>query len=246
MKFNFSSKYYFISNILFFSLIIYYYLKNIKLKGDIIKLFKCVNEYEEIITDQGKKNHEYNNQLIVLEGYINDKKKLEEYLYSLIEDHKPGQNYKIRQLSNFPCGGIKELLYSKIFKMDKNNIKHYIYVSKDFGEYLIKQDRFMCKDISLVLGVFLDNAIEASILSKEKEIMMDFKTDNKYIEIKISNSFNKEKLIKKDECFNTTKGKGHGFGLRLVKDIIRRNNKMEVVTDYDDNYFVQNILIEIK
>ena len=118
-----------------------------------VRFYYSINEYEKIITAQGKKNHEYNNQLIVLEGYINDKKKLEEYLYSLIEDHKPGQNYKIRQLSNFPCGGIKELLYSKIFKMDKNNIKHYIYVSKDFGEYLIKQDSWIIPLMGIIIGI---------------------------------------------------------------------------------------------
>ena len=246
MKFNFSSKYYFIFNILLFTIVIYYYLKNIKLKGDIIKLFKCVNEYEEIIIDQGKKNHEYNNQLIVLKGYVDDKEKLEEYLYSLIDDHKTGQNFEVRQLSKLPQGGIKVLLYNKIFKMNKNGIKYDIYVSKELKNILLNLEVCMCKDISLILGVFLDNAIEAAASTDKKEILMDFKNDSKYIEFKILNSYNLDNISLDKNSFNTTKGQGHGFGLRLVKDIVRRNKKLEVVTDYDNDYFIQTLLIEIK
>lgn len=49
-----------------------------------------VLRYEKIINEQGKKNHEYNNQLMVIKGYINKPERLSEYLDEVIGEHKTG------------------------------------------------------------------------------------------------------------------------------------------------------------
>ena len=55
-----------------------------------------VLRYEKIINEQGKKNHEYNNQLMVIKGYINKPERLSEYLDEVIGEHKTGQNYTVK------------------------------------------------------------------------------------------------------------------------------------------------------
>ena len=40
--------------------------------------------YEKIIDEQGEINHEYNNQLMILKGYVNNKKKLNNYLLLIL------------------------------------------------------------------------------------------------------------------------------------------------------------------
>lgn len=87
-----------------------------------------VLRYEKIINEQGKKNHEYNNQLMVIKGYINKPERLSEYLDEVIGEHKTGQNYTVKQLGFLPDGGVKGLLYHKLSKMKDNNIKYYLYV----------------------------------------------------------------------------------------------------------------------
>lgn len=206
-----------------------------------------VGEYEKIIDEQGKRNHEFNNQLLVLYGYLNNKKELKNYLDSITKDHKTGQNYFIRQLSRFPNGGLKGLLYYKISKMKENNIKYYLYVSNDINKKLKNIDIKKYKDITKVFGVLLDNAIEAAIESKDKEIVMDFKVDGNYIIFNISNTYDK-----KDDLNNvgtkrfTTKGLGHGFGLSLVKDIIKNNNYLDLSTSFNEKEFIQTFLIDLK
>lgn len=73
-----------------------------------------VLRYEKIINEQGKKNHEYNNQLMVIKGYINKPERLSEYLDEVIGEHKTGQNYTVKQLGFLPDGGVKGLLYHKV------------------------------------------------------------------------------------------------------------------------------------
>ena len=206
-----------------------------------------VEEYEKIIDEQGKRNHEFNNQLLVLYGYLNNKKELKNYLHSITKDHKTGQNYFIRQLSRFPNGGLKGLLYYKISKMKDNNIKYYLYVSNDIKKKLKNIDIKKYKDITKVFGVLLDNAIEAATESKDKEVVMDFKVDGNYIIFNISNTYDK-----KDDLNNvgtkrfTTKGLGHGFGLSLVKDIIKNNNYLDLSTSFTEKEFIQTFLIDLK
>ena len=208
-------------------------------------LYDTVYKYEKIIDDQGKKNHEYNNQLLVLLGCIDNKKKLKDYLYTIIEDHKTGQNYEIRQLSNLPEGGIKKLLYYKIYKMNKNDVNCSLYISEDAGKIIEKLNLKIYKDLTKILGVFIDNSFEAAKESKEKNVFIDFKEDGNYLNITISNSYDNSLIDKVGKNRFSTKGEGHGYGLLLVKDINKRNNKIEIVTDYDQEMFKQTVLIDL-
>lgn len=229
---------------IFSSIILKLIFNNFILEDKYNNIKKCVLEYEKIIDEQGKKNHEYNNQLMILKGYINNKKKLNEYLDTMIIDQKTGQNYEIRQLSNFSNDGLKEMLYYKISKIKNNNIKYYLYVSKEISKSLEKLNINFYKDITKVFGVLIDNAIEASLDSKEKEVGLDFSSEDNQIIVTISNTYNKNiDFNKVGRKGFSSKGKGHGFGLKLVKDIIKRNKNLELITDYDNKYFIQTIII---
>lgn len=243
-----SPKNYMLFLLAIFSLIILKLIFNIsEIEKKYNKIIKYVIEYEKIIDDQGERNHEYNNQLMILKGYINNKKKLEEYLNTIINDHKLGQNYEIRQLSHFPNGGLKEMLYYKISEIKDNKIKYYLYVCNDASELLEKMNVNLYRDITKVFGVLIDNAIDASLESEDKEFSLDFSKDKKQIIITISNTYNKDIDIKKiGKKGFSSKGKGHGFGLKLVKDIIKRNKNLELVSDFDDKYFIQTFLIDIE
>lgn len=236
-----------ISSAILSAIILKFIYYNVDLQNKYNKLIKLTMEYEKIIDDQGKKNHEYKNQLLVLKGYIDNKQKLKEYLDEIIDDNKLGQNFEIRQLANISNGGLKELLYYKISKIKENNIKYYLYISDEISKPLEKLSINKYKNITKVFGVLIDNAIDSAINSKEKEIYLDFSKDSKYIVITISNSYNKKiDLNKIGKKGFTSKGKGHGFGLRLAKEIIKKNNYLELSTDYNDKHFIQTFLIEIK
>lgn len=207
-----------------------------------------VLRYEKIINDQGKKNHEYNNQLMVIKGYINKPERLSEYLDEVIGEHKTGQNYTVKQLGFLPDGGVKGLLYHKLSKMEDNNIKYYLYVDqnlkdKDFDCFNLKTYR----DLTKLLGVFLDNAIDATLKSEEKEIEVELKDKDDYLLLTISNTYDKNIDINKvGKSGFTTKGVGHGFGLSIVKDIARTNSEIETFSSKESDKFIQTAMIYYK
>ena len=207
-----------------------------------------VLRYEKIINEQGKKNHEYNNQLMVIKGYINKPERLSEYLDEVIGEHKTGQNYTVKQLGFLPDGGVKGLLYHKLSKMEDNNIKYYLYVDQNLKDKDIESfDLKTYHDLTKLLGVFLDNAIDAALKSEEKEIEVELKDKDDCLLLTISNTYDKNTDINKvGKSGFTTKGVGHGFGLSIVKDIAKTNSEIETFSSKESDKFIQTAMIYFK
>jgi len=207
-----------------------------------------VLRYEKIINDQGKKNHEYNNQLMVIKGYINNPERLSEYLDEVIGEHKTGQNYTVKQLGFLPDGGVKGLLYHKLSKMEDNNIKYYLYVDQNLKDKDIENfDLKTYRDLTKLLGVFLDNAIDAALKSEEKEIEVELKDKDDCLLLTISNTYDKNTDINKvGKSGFTTKGVGHGFGLSIVKDIAKTNSEIETFSSKESDKFIQTAMVYYK
>ena len=207
-----------------------------------------VLRYEKIINEQGKKNHEYNNQLMVIKGYINKPERLSEYLDEVIGEHKTGQNYTVKQLGFLPDGGVKGLLYHKLSKMEDNNIKYYLYVDQNLKDKDIESfDLKTYRDLTKLLGVFLDNAIDAALKSEEKEIEVELKDKDDCLLLTIPNTYDKNTDINKvGKSGFTTKGVGHGFGLSIVKDIAKTNSEIETFSSKESDKFIQTAMIYFK
>lgn len=219
-----------------------------QLKEENKQMLNYVTKYEKIITAQGKTNHEFKNQLMVIRGYAQmNSDKIIDYIDEIVKDsNKAGSSYLISQLNNFPDGGIKGLLYYKLSIMEDENIKYSIDVEKGVKSGLKKLSTNNYKNITKILGVLLDNAIDASKKSNDKKINISVSKDRNLIIFKIYNTYKGTIDIEKIGTGYTSKGKGHGYGLRLVKDIISENNIFQVTHDLEDHYFVSNLKIKIE
>lgn len=252
-KMNSTIEYYiYIATIIFvvvsFVYVIYNKFQRQAMEDKYNESMEYVLRYEKIINEQGKKNYEYNNQLMVIKGYINKPERLSEYLDEVIGEHKTGQNYTVKQLGFLPDGGVKGLLYHKLSKMKDNNIKYYLYVDQNLKDK--DSDCFNLKtyrDFTKLLGVFLDNAIDATLKSEEKEIEVELKDKDDYLLLTISNTYDKNIDINKvGKSGFTTKGVGHGFGLSIVKDIAKTNPEIETFNSKESNKFIQTAMIYFK
>lgn len=217
-----------------------------QLKEENKQMLNYVTKYEKIITAQGKTNHEFKNQLMVIRGYAQmHSDKIFEYIDEIVKDsNKAGSSYLISQLNNFPDGGIKGLLYYKLSIMEDENINYTINVEKGVKSGLKSLSTGNYKNITKILGVLLDNVIDASKKSKHKKINISVIKDNKNIIFKIYNTYKGKIDIEKVGTGYTSKGKGHGYGLRLVKDIINENKAFDISHNLEDNYFVSSLYIK--
>lgn len=103
-------------------------------------------------------------------------------------------------------------------------------------------------DCSKVLGILLDNAIEASSISDEKEVELYISIDfyNRKQNIQISNTYS-NKDIDLDKIFEkdySTKEKKSGFGLWEVKQIIKKTPNVKLLTSKTDKLVIQKLEIK--
>ena len=253
LEFILKSNYYINILVLVFVMLILVVIINNESKYEILEdqnkqMLNYVTKYEKIITEQGKANHEFKNQLMVIKNYAKlDKNKLNEYIDSIVEDSKKTQSsYLISQLNNFPDGGIKGLLYYKLSIIEDNKIKYEIQIDNNVKTKLKKITIEMNKNITKILGVLLDNAIDASKVSKRKKIIITVSYVKNNVIFTISNTYSGKIDITSVEKGKTSKGKGHGYGLRLVNDIIKENNYFKIERVLEDDYFTTNLFVNLK
>jgi two-component system sensor histidine kinase AgrC len=127
--------------------------------------------------------------------------------------------------------------------MLQNNIKFEFYNSINYKTLPIPSYEF-----SKILGILLDNAIDASLLSKEKEISLICRCKNNNYSIILKNSYinkdvNTEKIYQKG--FSTKKIKS-GLGLWEVSKILGNFLQISLITQKDNNYFTQSLQITSK
>lgn len=210
------------------------------------QMLNYVTKYEKIITEQGKANHEFKNQLMVIRGYAQmNSSKLLEYLDSIVDDIKKTHgSYLISNLNKFPDGGIKGLLYYKLSVMDDEKIKYEINVSDGIKSKLSYLSAAEYKNITKILGVLLDNAIDANKKCKNKKVIIMVIKGKNTVDFKIYNTYKDRVEISKIGTGYTSKGNGHGYGLRLVNDIINNNSNLSIERYLEDDYYVSILHIK--
>lgn len=99
-------------------------------------------------------------------------------------------------------------------------------------------------DFSALLNNLLDNAIEGSLASENKELIINILRKKGYDTISIKNSINGSILKNNPKLISTKTGEGHGYGLTQIKRIVEKYNGMLDVYE-EQNYFCVNVVYPI-
>ena len=188
--------------------------------------------------------HDFDNIVTTIGGYIktNDMKGLEKYYSQLEEDCEKVNNLYILNPDIINNPGIYNLLTTKYGEAVRKGIKVNL-------TFLLDLDNLHMKiyDFARMLGILLDNAIDASSESEEKFLNIVFRNDSKNNRnlVLIENTY-KDKNVNIDEIFNkgiTGKENYTGLGLWEVKQILKKNNNINLYTNKNDTYFSQQLEI---
>lgn len=224
-------------------------VKNEKITREYDNLIEFVREYETIIEEQRISQHENKNILVNIKSKIIDKSKIKdiiEYIDSVLDEKVGFDKIKYAKLGYLPSNGLKGLFYYKINKAESNEIKVNINISKSVEKSILyKLNTRTYKDLCKIIGVYLDNAIEASQISDKKILGIEVYNHKNHASIIISNSYSGD--LNESKFSNrgySTKGAGRGYGLSLVKSIIKNNDMFQNESRVTPDLYIQKLIIK--
>ena len=187
--------------------------------------------------------HDYVNILLSLSGYIEngDMDRVKDFFESKIFPTKnliTEDDYKLNQLSNISVLEIKSLLSAKMIYAHESGIDVTIDIPDKVESFLIDT-----VDLARILGIFLDNAIEATLETEQPQIGLNIIQNKIGVSIIISNRFQNNGVMLhklKQKGFSTKIGH-QGIGLANAQKIISSYDNVLLETTMKCDYFTQHI-----
>lgn len=212
------------------------------------KRLACVEEYNKslkILYDKvnGFK-HDFDSMVSFLDGYIqdNDMHGLKEYFTEMKKDCKITNNLSLLNPNIINDPGIYSLLNNLYFKATKLGINFNIEIGLNINNLEINTYIF-----SRILGVLIDNAIEAAEKCENKIIKLSFIREdiNNRSLLTIKNTYS-NKNVNIDKIFRkraSSKENHSGIGLWEVDKYVKKSKNLELKTSKNDTYFNQSLFI---
>lgn len=202
-------------------------------------------QIESINNEMRKFRHDYVNILTTMSEYIreNDMDGLKTYFNDNIvpmKDNLQMNSIKINGTDNLKVRAIKGLVTTKILQAQEKNIPISIEVPE-----LIDHIEMNTVDLSRIIGIIIDNAIEASEELEDALIRIAFINVETSVMFIVMNKC-KEDMSKIHELFQdsfSTKGDNRGLGLTTLKEITDTTENVLLDTTIENGYFVQKVEI---
>lgn len=209
------------------------------------RLQEYTNQIESMYSSLRSFKHDFSNIMLSMSGYIeaNDMDGLREYFDKEILPlgKKITKNTAhINQLMNIKNTELKSILSSKLLYAIELNINVCVEMTDEITSLPI-DTLALCR----IIGIFLDNAIEATMETERPSIRFALiNLDTEYIFI-ISNTFLEKSIpyatLAKPNV--STKGANRGIGLYNAHEIISRYNHVFLDTEIQDSIFTQRLHI---
>ena len=235
------------SLIAYFLLSIYGYINTSKLNiaRQNLEETRLMNKTLTILNDKIRAfRHDFNNIIQALGGYIQAKDidGLEKYYSQLLKDCQEVNNLTGLNPESINNPAIYSLLASKYYLATEKGIEFDLDIFMDLTSIDMKIYEF-CR----ILGILLDNAIQATQECEEKHITVTIRKDNRCKrQLLIVENTYKEKDIDTEKIFEkgySTKEGNTGLGLWEVRQILLKNTNLNLFTSKDDKYFKQQLEI---
>ena len=188
--------------------------------------------------------HDFSNIVQGMAGFIdkNDMEGLKKYYSQLIEDIQHTNNLTTLSPEVVNNPAIYNVLATKYHKADQLGIKINLEAFLNMNDLHIKIYEF-----TRVLGILMDNAIEAAKECDEKIINVVFRKDSKrQMQLLIVENTYTNKDVNTDKIFEkgySTKQGNTGLGLWEVRQILKKNNNLNLFTTKNDEFFTQQFEI---
>ena len=223
-------------------------IKSYQLEMKIKEMLDYIDIYEEQIDELRINQHEYRNILSCIKIMVSKNKKAINFIDGILNDEIK-QDYDIlKEVQKVKISALKGLFYYKLCLCKEKEINFTFNISNNISYKLVSMiDNNTIKDLVIILGSLIDNAVEACMETDEKSLSIYiYKLDSKIV-FQISNTF--KGIINLDLLYKTkysTKGNKRGYGLSLVNKKVKENNNIELENKIHNDVFVQYLKVIIK
>lgn len=186
--------------------------------------------------------HDYMNILSSFQGFLLDKNYdgLSNYFNNTIlpaGQNLAAQDISFGKLGNLKVPEIKGIVYTKIFSAFIQKLHITLDIPKPVFSFPMETT-----DLLRVLGILLDNALEASSKTEEKIFTVGFLNAEHYIYIQIQNSSPEIQDVSTLFQLNVSSKENHtGTGLYEVRKLIEQYENVLLNTEYQNNRFSQTL-----
>lgn len=252
-KYNYPTHFLFLNSIqmIMICIVIFISFKNAmekeKAKSDLMTITLHNKTMTGMVDGVRKLKHDYNNIMQALNGYVSTKQydKLQAHINSVIGECSDINNLSVINPKVFNEPAIYGIVGAKYFTAIDKDIKFELDISTN-----ISKINFSMPDLSRILGIILDNAMEAtSKLEKGKYIKLEMRYESKKCAdiIRVYNTYDTNVHINIQDIFKkgySSKEVKSGIGLWEVKKLINKSGNSQIYANLDKNLFIQNIIIE--
>lgn len=209
-------------------------------------LINYVSNLERMVDEMKSFRHDYKNILSTMAGFIREDKMkdLQEFFDKQIRSSmvkEEDQNDAWKYLKNVNPMELKGFLYEKVLSALTKKIQMHVVVER---EIYVEYDAM--EDLVRILGIFIDNAIEAAETAVNGVLWIILSRTDCGILFRIENNFSeKPSITKLSEKGYTTKGIERGFGLFWAEEILKQHPDMYHELKILDDKLVQQLEIEI-
>lgn len=192
--------------------------------------------------------HDFHNIVQGLGGYIDrgDLEGLQKYYRQLLQDCNRVNNLTALSPSVINNPAIYNVMAAKYHRADEIGIQINLGIFMDLNEF---ENHMKIYEFTRILGILMDNAIEAALECSDKIIHVTFrKEDSRHRFLMVIENTYLHKDIDTERIFEksySTKSKktNSGLGLWEVRQILKRNNNLNLFTTKDSEYFRQQLEI---
>ncbi len=209
-------------------------------------LLEYTSQVENMYDELRSFKHDYVNVLLTLSSFIDndDMDGLNAYFKSTVLPTSEKLNhskYYLHKLSKIKEPAIKGMLSAKFINAMNLGINLFVDIMDDIPEISMS-----VLDLTRILGIYIDNAVEAALETESKEIKFNVVLGQSSVAIIVANSFiNKGISLSEIEKNGiSTKGEGRGIGLCNVRKILESYENVSKMTEINNNYFSQTLVIE--
>ena len=205
-----------------------------------------VSGLEQLIDESRELRHDYKNLIATISGFIEegDMAHLKEYFDQNIRNtwvdlDKKGKAWQ--SVKDIQPPELKGILYEKVLKAVAADVNIRV-----IPDYELNIQYKAMKDLCCILGILIDNAVEAAEEADEKSVdIRMIKMEHGYQIIIQNTYFTKPDLAHLYQKGYSTKGADRGLGMYYAHEMILEHEEIEFEFEIQEHVIIQKIYIEL-